>query len=328
MRGRQGFTLTEIIIALGISSLAVLAMTAIWRLSAQSQNTARTSGSFNEMRSQVLLYLQNPAECRSRLELGPAGMDPTGKTNLSIYKGVGRTADEFIVGATSTPIGGLKYEVYLARLKLQSTSGANRNFIGDLVLEGKRIDDPESDTEPRLYLGAHRLKAEIPISLTLNAANQLLACSVQPRMDMSSITLFGGIHTAQDCLDQNGVIWPADGTFICRVPNMDPKVLPSVVEVNGAAVLPRQSNVRTGFPPVELCPSGWQIYKNYHKSRNTRYCDQTCHSGSGCRVVPGNGGFSDTPTMKERYTRKSGSMPYCNSWQEDGFALIEAAGCY
>lgn len=324
-RTADGFSLVEVLIATGLIGLLGIGVAELARQNQRGVMTATTQAGMNEVRSMSLAAIRDAIHCRDNVVPVGGVVNVNGETNVNLRN---------IVNYNAT-LSGLRYQPKIQELQLINTlSGGEKAYVGVVHLEASGVG-----AEATRRYGSQTLEAEIPIVLRVSATNQMLSCS----LDSSQYTtgansvLIGG-RTAQECFDQNGVLWPATILFngnmtqgnICRVPNMDPKAPIDLSQVDGHRYVEIDSH-HYGKPFANYCPAGW-TYTGYAKTTATLYQRRTCHSGGGQVTIPGSSRFRDltnayNPPLPYYISNKSGSMPYCDSWTVPSFPLVNAVGC-
>lgn len=320
---RQAFTLVEILIALGLIGVLGVGIASLLQQNQRGITTATTQAGLNEIRAATLTIVRDRVHCASNI-LARSPVNVNGSTPLDIRNVVN----------TNQVSNGLRYEPKLEELQL--INSIVRAYVGVITLDATST----GNLETRRF-GVQDLSAEIPIVLRLDAANRIAECS----LDSTQYTDSGvqellcrftrpdpRCRTAQNCIDNNGVVWPVANGYICRVPNMDPRATndDDYISNSEAESFLKVNNNQYGRPFISYCPNGWAQYRNYSKTVTTQYIHNTCHSGSGSFEIPGHA-FADVtynPPLPKKVTRKSGSMPYCSSWQADAYPLVRAVGCY
>lgn len=223
-RPQSGFTLVEVVIAMGLMALGGLALMATGDYFLKSRLASESFSSHIVLRNLIQTALSQKAttcvgtvctstnlcktNLRSKASIPVKGaLEESDDVNLAIYVGGGAgtllaESGSLNAAATAREISDhLKYKILLVG-RQKSNTPTSTTYTGSVVVIGDRKLLGRSDS----------LRADVPVEFSINNTGGIIDCSTRPAARMIAI----GPNTADACMSAGGIPVPSTIGNLCR----------------------------------------------------------------------------------------------------------------
>ncbi|MEK6704637.1 MAG: hypothetical protein AABZ06_02515 [Bdellovibrionota bacterium] len=199
---KDGFTILEIVIVAGLTSILALAISQLIVMQQRSAKSILLSSDFNGIVSSIQLIINNESSCASVFSQFSFTPPTSGPLPRDISPAV-KTSPLTIQGSTIATIGNSANGLNVTKLEINKLINdtlpdidGQRQYMVNLHLEAAK-------SHPNIAIGNNAYSRDFQFTILVNTSNQITGC-------------FGQMSSADICVRMGGIPQPS-GTPPCKL---------------------------------------------------------------------------------------------------------------